>query len=862
MFRNFVLASAVVLTLVVADASALGLGSLQTYSALNQPFRGEIALIDVNPDTLDTVRVELAPSAVFDRAGLERYHYLTELEFTPGLSARGEPVVQITSQDPVREPYLDFLIQATWPDGQLVRGYTVLLDPPVSTQGRAPAVATPRVSAPAAEVRAEPQRASVPPAAADRAEQSAIDLPEGVDPSVFPVKVGPVPEGVGLWQFALDSRTQGASLAQTAMALYRANQDAFIQGDINRLIAGETLTIPSAEELFALEPSAAQSEFQAAMQGQAVNRAPLAPPPPEPARLKIAGEVGEVGQETPARSAEVVALEQELLTVMQAHESTRQETLELRAHIRELESRLSEIQELLQARNAEVARLQAVAAAAREPVPAAPAESEPPLAGVAPQVAPESAQPRPEPAAPESPDSDASTETETMAAVDAEPTTTEAAAADSIVEPEPVVAQDDAADSLWHALLLPLAGFAAVAALGLIGFSWWSSRRRQREDTELVSTLEIESELAPLDVPARGASAASRSVEEESTFSELVDEPSASPFSALTQLDSTLNEADPIAEADIYIAYGRYDEAVRLLDGELENTPERMDLRLKLAEAYAAMRDAAALDALVEATRTAGGERNDPEGWQRLLAMQARLTQGGAGSSAPREYAGLDADSTAADESISLRLEDVADPAAPRPPEAAARHDEFDLPLLFDDTDLEEPPAEEVDKATEPAPASASTPSHPAPSRSAPAQATPARAQPPARPEAEVEDSALPDEAGDSELMLTLEDIDGFSDSDLAPPSKPQSLAPESTARPSGGGEVRPIADAAPSEFLLSQWEMDSGLWDENATKLDLARAYLDMDDKEAARGILDEVIADGRDDQRQEARQLLERLG
>ncbi|MBO8086724.1 MAG: hypothetical protein J7D61_11860 [Marichromatium sp.] len=857
MSRNLTLASVLALTLVVTDAGALGLGGLQTYSALNQPFRGDIALIDVDPDTLDTVRIELAPAEAFNRAGLERYHYLTQLEFEPAVSEGGLPIVRITSREPIREPYLDFLVAATWPEGQLVRGYTVLLDPPVSTPSRAPAVTAPRVSERPARTPT-PSRAPLEQTApSPQSAPAAIELPEGVDPSVFPVQVGPVPEGMGLWQFALESKSQGASLAQTAMALYRANQDAFIRGDINRLVAGETLTIPSAEELFALDPAVAQTEFQAAMRGESVNRAPLAPPPPEPARLRIAGEVGEMpggddeaqpgGTSSPARSAEVVALEQELMTVMQAHESARQETLELRAHIRELESQLVEIKELLRARNAEVVRLQTAATTAVDDGDST-AAAEPMASSVV--AAPE---PVTEPAA-----------SETSAPVVSEreaSTVSEPAPSESPRQPPPPVVEPtpEASDSLWHALLLPLAGFAAIAALGLIGFSWWSSRRRQREDTELVSTLDIESEFEPLDVPARRTAEQDTRISEAAELSALADEDaSGSPFSSLTQFDSTLDEADPLSEADIYIAYGRYDEAVRLLRGELDAAPERMDLRLKLAEAYFATRDVAALEALLEDGRAADGERIDPTGWQRLLEMHSALAAGSGAEAVPPsagdvEAAGLDLPS-ASQESISLHLEDVADPAPapsedkPRPEsEPEARDDDFDLPLLFDDTDLEEPAVVKT----------------PPPARGDGAGGERIAASRPSAPEASLDPGAASKSAADdSELMLTLEDLDGFSDTDLAPQSTPQPLAPESSARPAGGGEVKPVADTDPSEFLLSQWEMDSGLWDENATKLDLARAYLDMDDKEAARGILEEVIADGREDQRQEARQLLDKLG
>ncbi len=136
MLRRPVITSVLSLTLLPHFAGALGLGDIRTRSALNEPFVGQIELLDIAPDELDTVRVRLASEAEFDKAGTERPRFLTGLEFEPQVSAEGRAFIQVTSRQPVREPFLDFLIEVDWPQGRLVKAYTVLLDPPVTSNRR------------------------------------------------------------------------------------------------------------------------------------------------------------------------------------------------------------------------------------------------------------------------------------------------------------------------------------------------------------------------------------------------------------------------------------------------------------------------------------------------------------------------------------------------------------------------------------------------------------------------------------------------------------------------------------------------------------------------------------------------------
>ncbi|MGH9897079.1 MAG: type IV pilus assembly protein FimV, partial [bacterium] len=113
------------------EVLALGLGDIELDSALNEPLRAEIRLLSATPEDLASLKVSLASAETFERYGLHRPLYLTRLTFTVEPSGRTDGnVVRVRSQEPITEPFVTFLVEATWPRGRLLREYTVLLDPP------------------------------------------------------------------------------------------------------------------------------------------------------------------------------------------------------------------------------------------------------------------------------------------------------------------------------------------------------------------------------------------------------------------------------------------------------------------------------------------------------------------------------------------------------------------------------------------------------------------------------------------------------------------------------------------------------------------------------------------------------------
>lgn len=368
MVRKLALAVSLAVGSLPLSVYALGLGGMQTHSALNEKFKADIELVSVPKGALDTLRVSLAPAEVFSRIGLERSLFLTRLKFEPMRLKNGKAIIRVSSNEPIREPFLDFFVKLDWPNGQLVREYTALLDPPVVTKRSAPKVAA---------ATRKPGKAAVttrPAAPSARVEQARA---EG--------EYGPVQANETLWEIADSLRTDGISIHQMMMALYKANPDAFLNNNINLLKKGRVLRVPSPEEVTGIGRKQAVSEFQQQTEawmsnaGQAAAAAPqerqveetteagVAPDSEgEDVQLKIAGAPAEESASTEAEQAvsdlEVEAggtdLRQRMLLLEEEAETARQESVQLRTEMESLQQQLEDTQRLLQLKDEELARLQ------------------------------------------------------------------------------------------------------------------------------------------------------------------------------------------------------------------------------------------------------------------------------------------------------------------------------------------------------------------------------------------------------------------------------------------------------------------------------------------------------------------------
>ena len=247
--RKLVLAIAAASALSSGMAHALGLGEVTLQSALNQPLVAEIELLEVRDLASSELLPTLASPEAFTKAGVDRQYFLTDLKFTPVLKPNGKSVIRVTSSKPMREPYLNFLVEVLWPNGRLLREYTLLLDPPLYTpQSVTPAAARLPVAAaaPATRVLAPAPRPAtavakpVSPAAPTAASAPAAKPLEG---NQYKTTANDT-----LWEIAQRARA-GGSVHQTMLAIQDLNPDAFIGGNINRLKSGQVLRLPNEQQV-------------------------------------------------------------------------------------------------------------------------------------------------------------------------------------------------------------------------------------------------------------------------------------------------------------------------------------------------------------------------------------------------------------------------------------------------------------------------------------------------------------------------------------------------------------------------------------------------------------------------------------
>jgi pilus assembly protein FimV len=354
---------------------ALGLGEIHLNSALNQPFDADIELIAASQDDLGALRAALAPNDVFARYGLDRPAYLSDFSFQVAKAANGQDILKVTSPRPVTEPFVTLLVEANWPRGRLLREYTVLLDPPVFAPTPAsaePAVAPPRAStAPATRVESlSSDTASTGEPRPVRSAATAPNAEAGADYRVRPNDT--------LWKIASASNPGSRADVNRAMvAIFQRNPRAF-DNNINLLRSGSVLKIPQAGEISSISAAEASAEVARQYQMWKEGAAAAGPSDASAGRLRLvtpeqgtpAPSAASPGAPTPGSGAQVG---------------------DLNSRVKQLEGELAEARRLLEVRNAELATLQGQAGAGTVPgattPPAAGATPPAPAAGTAPPSA-------------------------------------------------------------------------------------------------------------------------------------------------------------------------------------------------------------------------------------------------------------------------------------------------------------------------------------------------------------------------------------------------------------------------------------------------------------------------------------------
>ena len=227
--------------LAAIPAYALGLGKIELSSALNEPFKAEISVNAVSGDEAESLQVRLAPNDEFERAGLVKNAAVTQLKFQV-TEKEGKTVIVVSSNNPVKEPLLDFLLLAKTSSGQLIQEYTVLFDPPKhvfkDSRRAANVVSSPSNSQPRQVI------SQSRPALVKNNQQSSTPSLAGSD------RYGKTSRTDTLWGIALKTRpSRDISVHQMMLALVKENERAFIKQNVNGLKSGYTLTIPSENDI-------------------------------------------------------------------------------------------------------------------------------------------------------------------------------------------------------------------------------------------------------------------------------------------------------------------------------------------------------------------------------------------------------------------------------------------------------------------------------------------------------------------------------------------------------------------------------------------------------------------------------------
>ena len=619
--RKAALALAVALTFGVSaapeTARAAGLGPLTVQSALGQPLKAEVEVTSVTPEELQSLSVRLAPQAAFRQAGIEFNPALASLRFSLDKS-NGRHIVRITSTQAINEPFVDLLLELNWATGRLVREYTFLLDPPELRIGKAPDPIAPvvvdqtpasaSVTAPKPSPTPEPTVKTGPaPAPAPAPSATSAPKPDTSSSSASEVKVK---SGDTLSKIAVRNLPSGVTLEQMLVALYRANPNAFAGSNMNRLKAGTILRLPEATDAMAVPAPDARREvvvqakdfssFRGNLASAVAKAAPSVAAVPESKSAqgqvtakvddKAAPKADSKDQVKLARpqssSAQTGATGGGNTTAAQADAALAKEKAlkEANQRVAELERNVSEMQKLMAKQNEALAKAQEAA----KNKPATPSAPVPPTPAPVVKAEPPKAE-----------------------APKAEPPKTEAAkAAPPKKEPPKTPAPPAEDKDILSALLqnpLVLGGVALFLALIGGGLVWY----RRRQAKKLVKFQD--SILAGDDLKSNsifGATGGKSVDTNDSTFNSSFT-PSAS------QIDS--NEVDPIAEADVYIAYGRDTQAEEILKEALKVTPDRHAIRVKLLEIYANRKDLGSFSSLAgELYQQTNG---DGEDWARASEL-------------------------------------------------------------------------------------------------------------------------------------------------------------------------------------------------------------------------------------------------
>jgi len=854
--RNLTLVAGLLGAFFTNAVFALGMGEIKLNSSLNEPLDAEIQLLNIGDLSELEMLVGLGSREDFKAAGVERLFLLTDLRFKVDMSAPGNPVLRVTSRKPIREPYLDFLLELQWPSGRLLREYTLLLDLPVYATERASAK---KIKAASASPQPKPQQA---PAAASPRPSSQV-APSNTNGGEYRVAPGDT-----AWGIAKKIKPDNASIMQSLAAVKQSNPHAFINGNINLLKQGAVLRLPSSADISQLSPQQVNEQVDFSPESAIAEKKPSQPqldatsststPSPAPVdgggRLKLAvqdddvkgassanasgGGESDVSGGSSTRGTE--KLENEFAIFQEELDKTQRENAELKARLSNMEEQIATMSRLVEINDDSLRAAQQVASQEQ-------------------QVTEEKAD-----SVEEAATQQADLETDTEKAQSAEDQTAETPVASDSDKDSSQKGQDATADKdggfnlqYWIDLLLyPLIGLLVV----LLGIVLFFKNRKQDEEPEEELSLQtlVDKETADEDDLEEVLDEEDKQVLEE-TVSELDEQE----LKNLEELELTEGEdVDPVGEADIYLSLGNYKQAENVLLDAINEEPDDAALRLKLLEVYVSSNELDKFDA--QYAQFSG--LSDADAIVKADLLRAELVSDPVNDLLEEEAdseESLDTTETEAsnlDEELSFddvvldsssETESTEDSTSDSTSTGESSTSDFDLDLDLENIDLD------VDSglSEEASDLGDSSDTDSMDLGSTDLDST------------DLDSIDLDTLASDIDAGMESIDLEESVDGSTALDSSLDDLSdtisetiPEPVAETTSEASSQIAEGNAADDFEDFDDDLDvlAGE-DECSTKLELAQAYLDMGDPESAKEILDEVVSLGDDAQQDQARKLLE---
>jgi len=613
-----------------ANVFALGLGEIQTSSALNQILNAKIPLFSSKNEDPSNIRVHIASKEVFDKAGIDRPVHLNKLNFTPVVSKTGDILIEVQSTSTIKEPFVNFILEVEWPQGRTLKEFTILLDPPATMSS---VQTTPVKLAKVTTLTKTP--ASKP------------FTPRVTSPVAQSKEFWPVKRLETLWGIAKKLRTSSASTVshnQMMLALFENNPEAFYKNNMNALKKGAILKIPSKEEIAQRTALQANNEYrkQNALWSTSTKASNN---PVKKNSPKTIPTVSQAPKDIVKKELSLLTPKQEGLSELTPEKNSssdsadasnavananiaiemattlEEENKDVKSRLNDVEAQVASLQRLLALKDEQLKRLQSNTANKSKEAP---------------------------------------TKKENSAPIEKE------------------IIKSDGSDNN----LALYGGGLVIALLGL----FLSRRRKEKAATvddlsvidEPIITPEITKEVIQEDAP--------------SDTTEVIEEAPSTESNNIQPTDA----ADPIDECDVYIAYGRYQQAEDIINKALTTNPENLKYKLKLLDVFFASGNAVAFEELANSLEEL--KESDTETWNNIADMGEDLCPDSSLFLAPLHEENANEETTADIENAIAFETPVAEPPQEETETEPDTKDEFEFDFSLINTDQPPEATEQLDE--------------------------------------------------------------------------------------------------------------------------------------------------------------------